>query len=55
MSIIEIYNVLGESVNRFTAKNYEPVIDCSNWEKGLYFIKTISGGEKDKISKLVIE
>ena len=54
-SIIEIYNVLGESVNRFTTKNYETVIDCSNWEKGLYFIKTINGGGKDKISKLIIE
>jgi hypothetical protein len=54
-SIIEIYNVLGESISRFTAKNYETVIDCLNWEKGLYFIKTINGGGKDKISKLIIE
>ena len=54
-SIVEIYNVLGESINRFTVKNYETVIDCSNWEKGLYFIKTISGGEKNQISKLIIE
>ena len=54
-TIVEIYNVLGESVSRFTAKNYETVIDCSNWGKGLYFIKTIRGVEKDKISKLIIE
>ena len=54
-SIVEIYNVLGESINRFTVKNYETVIDCSNWEKGLYFIKTINGGVKGKISKLIIE
>mgnify|MGYP001300269078 CR=1 FL=1 len=54
-SIIEVYNILGKSVSRFTAKNYETVIDCSNWEKGLYFIKTINGGEKYKISKLIIE
>ncbi len=54
-SIVEIYNVLGEYVSHFTAKNYETVIDCSNWEKGLYFIKTISGGEKNQISKLIIE
>ena len=54
-SIVEIYNVLGESINRFTVKNYETVIDCSNWEKGLYFIKTIRGGEKNNISKLIIE
>ena len=54
-SIVKIYNVLGESVSRFTAKNYETVIDCSNWEKGLYFIKTINSRGKDKISKLIIE
>ena len=54
-SIVEVYNILGECVSRFTAKNYETVIDCSNWEKGLYFIKTINGGGKDKISKLIIE
>ena len=54
-SIVEIYNVLGESISRFTAKNYETVIDCSNWEKGLYFIKTINGAGKDKISKVIIE
>lgn len=54
-SIVEIYNVLGESISRFTVKNYETVIDCSNWEKGLYFIKTINGGVKSKISKLIIE
>ena len=54
-SIVEIYNVLGESTSRFNVKNYETVIDCSNWEKGLYFIKTISGGEKNQISKLIIE
>ena len=54
-SIVEIYNVLGKSIFRFTVKSYETVIDCSNWEKGLYFIKTISGVEKDNISKLIIE
>ena len=54
-SIVEIYNVLGESTSRFNVKNYETVIDCSNWEKGLYFIKTISGREKNQISKLIIE
>ena len=53
--MIEIYNVLGQSISRFAVKNYETVIDCSNWEKGLYFIKTISGGEKNQISKLIIE
>ena len=54
-SIVEIYNVLGESINRFTVKNYETDIDCSNWEKGLYFIKTINGGVKGKISKLIVK
>ena len=54
-SIVEIYNVLGESTSRFTVKNYETVIDSSNSEKGHNFIKTISGGKKDKISKLIIE
>ena len=54
-SMVEIYNVLGESVIRFTAKNDDSVIDCSYWENGLYFVKTISGEGKNKISKLIIE
>ena len=54
-SIIEIYNVLGKRIMSFTMKNYQAALDCSNWEKGLYFIKSINGGVKDKISKLIIE
>jgi len=53
-SIIEIYNVLGKRVERFTAKNYQSVVDCSNWDKGLYFIKSVNDSEKDKISKLIV-
>lgn len=54
-SIVEIYNVLGESINRFAVVNHETIIDCSSWERGVYFIKTISGEAKYKISKLIIE
>ena len=53
-SIIEIYNVLGKRIERFTAKNYQSVVDCSNWEKGLYFIKSVNDSRKDKISKLIV-
>ena len=54
-SIIEIYDVLGKRVERFTAKNYQSVVDCSSWEKGLYFIKSINETGKDKISKLIVD
>lgn len=53
-SVIEIYNVLGKRIERFTAKNYQSVVDCSNWEKGLYFIKSFNDSGKDKISKLIV-
>ena len=53
-SCVEIYNILGKRIEYFTAKNYQSVVDCSNWEKGLYFIKSISGDGKDKISKLIV-
>lgn len=53
-SIIEIYNVLGKRIERFTAKNNQSVVDCSNWEKGLYFIKSVNDSRKDKISKLIV-
>lgn len=54
-SIVEVYNTLGECISRFTAKNYEAVIDCSSWERGLYFVKTINVKGKNNISKLIIE
>ena len=53
-SCIEIYNVLGKRIEYFTAKNYQSVVNCSNWEKGLYFIKSINESGKDKISKLIV-
>ena len=53
-SYIEIYNVLGKRIEYFTAKNYQSVVNCSNWEKGLYFIRSINESGKDKISKLIV-
>ena len=53
--IFVIYDVLGNRVERFTAKNYQSVVDCSSWEKGLYFIKSINETGKDKISKLIVD
>jgi len=53
-SCIEIYNVLGKRIENFTAKNCQFVVDCSNWERGLYFIKSINESGKDKISKLIV-
>ena len=53
-SIIEVYNILGKRIERFPAKNHQSVVDCSNWEKGLYFIKSINESGKDKISKLIV-
>ena len=54
-SCIEIYNVLGKRIEHFTSRSYQSVVDCSNWEKGLYFIKSINECGKDRISKLIIE
>lgn len=54
-SCIEIYNVLGKRIEHFTSRSYQSKVDCSNWEKGLYFIKSINECGKDKISKLIIE
>lgn len=53
-SCIEIYNVLGKRIENFTTKNCQFVVDCSNWERGLYFIKSINESGKDKISKLIV-
>lgn len=54
-SMIEIFNALGESVKSLSAKNSPSVVDCSNWKKGLYFIKIINESGKEKSSKLIIE
>ena len=54
-SMIEIFNALGESVKSLSAKNNPSVVDCSNWKKGLYFIKIINESGKEKSSKLIIE
>jgi len=53
-SYVEIYNVLGKKIFHFDPKNYKSEVDCSSWEKGLYFIKSNSEGGKDKISKLIV-
>ena len=53
-SCIEIYNVLGKRIENFTTNNCQFVVDCSNWERGLYFIKSINESGKDKISKLIV-
>mgnify|MGYP001212584148 FL=1 len=53
-SCIEIYNVLGKRIENFTTKSCQFVVDCSNWERGLYFIKSINESGKDKISKLIV-
>ena len=54
-SMIEIFNALGESVKSLSAKNSPSVVNCSNWKKGLYFIKIINESGKEKSSKLIIE
>ena len=54
-SCIEIYNFLGKRIECFNSKSNQSVVDCSNWVKGLYFIKSINECGKDKISKLIIE
>ena len=54
-SMIEIFNALGESVKSLSAKNSPSVVNCSNWKKGLYFIKIITESGKEKSSKLIIE
>jgi hypothetical protein len=53
--MIEIFNALGESVKSLSAKNSPSVVNCSNWKKGLYFIKIITESGKEKSSKLIIE
>jgi len=53
-SIIEIYNVLGKRIDRFTVKNCQSLVNCANWEKGVYLIKSINESEKYKISKLIV-
>lgn len=53
-SCVEIYNILGKRIEHFTAINNQSVVDCSNWEKGLYFIKSINVGGGDKISKIIV-
>lgn len=55
-SIVEVYNVLGTVVAKIQLKNKENkiVIDCSNWNNGVYFARLISDNKTSKIVKILV-
>ena len=51
---VEVFNSVGQSVEKLEANGNNVKIDASNYNEGIYFVKVMTSDNKMEIKKIVV-